>query len=66
MFADDTRFPPLSAAACAGCRCYLVGVDLRRDRDAVPEIDELAALPLELALPERGYRKIVPNRMGAG
>ncbi|HEU4417547.1 MAG TPA: formate dehydrogenase accessory protein FdhE [Planctomycetota bacterium] len=66
VFADDTRFPPLSAAACDGCRCYLVGVDLRRDRDAVPEIDELAALPLELALQERGFRKIVPNLMGAG
>ena len=66
VFADDKRFPPLSAAACDGCGCYLVGVDLRRDRDAVPEIDELAALPLELALQERGFRKIVPNLMGAG
>jgi len=66
VFVDVERFPLLSAAACLACRCYLLGVDLRRDRDAVPEIDELAALPLELELRQRGFRKLVPNLMAAG
>jgi formate dehydrogenase maturation protein FdhE len=30
----------------------------------VPIVDELAALPLDFAAAERGYRKITPNVMG--
>ena len=66
VFADAQRFPHLRADACESCRRYLLSVDLRREPAAVPEVDELAALPLDLCLQERGFAKIVPNLMGSG
>jgi len=39
-------------------------VDTRREPGAVPLVDEIAALPLDLAAAERGYTKIARNVMG--
>jgi formate dehydrogenase maturation protein FdhE len=39
-------------------------VDLSRDPAAIPDVDELAGLPLDLWAQERGYRKIHPNLAG--
>jgi FdhE protein len=57
-------FPHLRMESCASCRRYLIDVDLGRDPMAVPEVDELAALPLDLYAAERGLTKITPNLMG--
>jgi FdhE protein len=65
-FAADAQLPHLRADACTSCRSYLVHVDLRREPAAVPEVDELAALPLDLHVQEQGYGKIVSNLMGIG
>jgi hypothetical protein len=64
VYADAERLPQLRVEGCAACRRYLVGVDARRDPAAVPVVDELAALPLDLFARERGLRKVVPNHMG--
>jgi FdhE protein len=62
---DDTpTFPHLRIDACASCQRYLIDVDLGRDGRAVPEVDELSALPLDLFAVERGLSKITPNLMG--
>jgi Protein involved in formate dehydrogenase formation len=66
IFADAERFPHLRADACETCRRYLITVDLRREPEAVPVVDELVALPLDLAVQERGFSKIVPNLMAIG
>jgi FdhE protein len=60
----DARFPHLRIDGCTTCRHYLINVDLGRDGRAVPEVDELAALPLDLYAKERGLTKIAPNLMG--
>jgi len=57
-------FPHIRVEACASCERYLIDVDLGRDPRAVPEVDELAALPLDLYAAERGLVKITPNVMG--
>jgi len=57
-------FPHLRVEGCESCRRYLIDVDLGRDPRAVPEVDELAALPLDLYAAERGLSKITPNLMG--
>lgn len=54
----------LRAESCSGCRRYLIDVDLGREPRAVPEVDELVALPLDLYAAERGLSKITPNVMG--
>jgi FdhE protein len=66
IFADAARFPHLRADACETCRRYLISIDLRKDPHAVPVVDELIALPLDLYVKERGYTKIVPNLMAIG
>jgi len=62
--ADAAMFPHLRVDACATCERYLIDVDLGRDTRAVPEVDELAALPLDLYATEHGLSKITPNLMG--
>jgi len=66
IFADAERFPHLRADACETCRRYVITVDLRKDPAAVPIVDELAALPLDLYARERGFAKITPNLMAIG
>ncbi|HKD00657.1 MAG TPA: formate dehydrogenase accessory protein FdhE [Methylomirabilota bacterium] len=66
IFADAERFPHLRADACETCRRYLITIDLRREPHAVPVVDELSALPLDLYAKERGFSKIVPNLMAIG
>jgi FdhE protein len=56
--------PHLRVEACQTCHHYLIDVDLGLDARAVPEVDELAALPLDLFATERGLTKIAPNLMG--
>ena len=64
VYSESERFPHLRIDACETCRRYLLAVDLRRDAAAVPVVDELAALPLDLYAGERGLTKVVPNLMG--
>jgi FdhE protein len=66
IFADAEQFPHLRADACETCRRYLITVDLRKDPEAVPIVDELVALPLDLYAQERGFAKILPNLMAIG
>jgi hypothetical protein len=57
-------FPHLRIESCQSCERYLIDVDLSHDARAVPEVDELAALPLDLHAAELGLRKVTPNLMG--
>ncbi|MFB4277491.1 formate dehydrogenase accessory protein FdhE [Nonomuraea sp. MTCD27] len=61
---DRSVFPHLRAESCQTCRSYLIDVDLGRDPRAVPRVDELAAVPIDLHLTGQGYTKITPNLMG--
>lgn len=61
---EETVFPHLRIAGCESCRSYLIEVDLGRDGRAVSEIDELAAIPLDLYAADQGLTKVTPNLMG--
>ncbi len=60
----ELRFPHIRIEACDTCSRYLLTVDLARDPTAVPVVDEMAAIPLDLYATERGLVKVVPNLMG--
>ncbi len=64
VYAEAEQFPHVRIDACETCRRYLLTVDLKMDAEAVPVVDELAALPLDLYAGERGLRKVTPNLMG--
>ncbi len=59
-----SQFEHVRVETCETCRAYIQTVDLTKDGLAVPEVDELAAIPLTLWAEERGYAKISPNSLG--
>ncbi|HLZ95106.1 MAG TPA: formate dehydrogenase accessory protein FdhE [Candidatus Dormibacteraeota bacterium] len=60
----DAVFPHIRIEACDTCRRYLLNVDTAGDPAAVPLVDELAAIPLDLVARDRGFTKITPNLVG--
>ena len=60
----ESVFPNLRIAGCESCRSYLIEADLGRDGGAVPEVDELAAVPLDLYAADQGLTKVTSNLMG--
>jgi formate dehydrogenase maturation protein FdhE len=56
--------PHLRIAGCSTCSRYLIEVDMARDARAIPEVDELVALPLDLYAADQGLTKLTPNLMG--
>lgn len=57
-------FPHIRIEACDTCRAYLLSIDMAADPAAVPVVDEMAAVPLDLFARERGYAKVTTNLMG--
>ncbi len=56
--------PHVRVDECAACKAYLKSVDLRKDGRAVPLVDDLATVELDVWCGERGLRKIQPNLLG--
>jgi FdhE protein len=49
---------------CDSCHYYLKTVDLTKYGHAVPAVDELATIPLDLWAVEHGYTKLQTNLLG--
>jgi FdhE protein len=58
------QFRHVRIEACDSCKHYIKTVDLTRNGHAVPVVDELATIPLNLWAQEHGYTKIHTNLMG--
>jgi FdhE protein len=58
------QFPHIRVETCDTCRFYLRSIDLTKDGNAVPLVDDLAAIPLTLWAHERGYSRLQPNLLG--
>lgn len=58
------KFPHIRVEACDTCRHCIRTVDLTRDGNAVPQTDDLAAIPLALWAEEYGYERIYGNLLG--
>ncbi|MGH9712374.1 MAG: formate dehydrogenase accessory protein FdhE [Candidatus Acidiferrales bacterium] len=50
--------------ACDTCHSYIKTVDLTKDGHAVPVVDELATIPLNLWAADHGYTKLHTNFLG--
>lgn len=57
-------FEYVRVETCESCRTYLKTVDLTKNGLAVPLVDELATIPLDLWAKEHGYVKLEPNLLG--
>ena len=63
-FYSAPGFDHISTQVCESCRTYLHIIDCARDPHAVPEADEIAALPLDIWAIENDYQKLFPNLIG--
>ena len=61
---SSERIPHIQTQVCESCRRYLHIIDLAKDPAAIPLLDEVAALALDVWARESGYRKIHPNLAG--
>jgi formate dehydrogenase accessory protein FdhE len=55
------QFPHVRLDACDRCRRYLKTVDLTKDGLAVPQVDDLASLSLDLWARQQGYVRLRVN-----
>jgi formate dehydrogenase maturation protein FdhE len=60
--AEDT--PHIRVEACDTCKFYLRTIDLTKDGNAVPLVDDLAAIPHTLWAHEQGYSRLQTNLLG--
>lgn len=54
----------LEVRACESCRVYLNVVRRTKAPDAVPDVDEITAMPLDVWAVQNGYEKLVRNLVG--
>jgi len=63
IYTNET-FAHVRIEACDTCHTYVKSIDLTRNGHAVPEVDELAALPLDVWAAEHQYTKLQTNLFG--
>ena len=61
---QTSGFQYLRVEACDNCKYYIKGIDLTVNGLAVPIVDEVAAVALDVWARERGYGKIELNLIG--
>jgi formate dehydrogenase accessory protein FdhE len=58
------QFPHIRVEACESCKVCVRTIDLATNGNAVPLVDDLAAIPLSLWAQEHGYTSLHPNLLG--
>lgn len=58
------EFAHVRVEACDTCHTYIKTVDMTKDGHAVPVVDELATIPLNLWATDKGYTKLHTNLLG--
>ncbi len=58
------EFAYIRVEACDSCQSYIKTIDLTTNGRAIPVVDELASVPLNIWAEEHGYMKIAPNLLG--
>ena len=58
------QFPHIRVESCDTCKHFLRTIDLTKDGNAIPVVDDLTAVPLSLWAEEHGYTRIQGNLLG--
>ena len=61
---QSERHPTVRIETCASCRAYVKSIDLTVDARAIPEVDDLLSLSMDLWAAEQGYARIEPGLAG--
>jgi FdhE protein len=59
-----SQFEYVRVEACDNCKTYIKAIDLTKNGHAVPVVDEVATVPLNIWAEENGYLKIESNLLG--
>jgi formate dehydrogenase formation protein len=62
-FRSETH-PTVRIEACETCRRYVKSIDLTADARAIPEVDDLVSLGMDLWAQEQGYARVAPGLAG--
>jgi FdhE protein len=62
-FSSETH-PIVRIEACETCRCYVKSIDLTRDGRAIPEVDDLLSLSMDLWATSAHFERIEPGLAG--
>ena len=62
-FRSET-YPAVRIEACETCRRYVKSIDLTVDARAIPEVDDLVSLGMDLWAQEQGFARIEPGLAG--
>ena len=60
----DESHPAVRIEACETCRRYVKSIDLTVDARALPEVDDLVSLGLDLWAAREGFTRIEPGLAG--
>jgi FdhE protein len=63
IFQSD-RHPAVRIETCATCRVYVKSIDLTVDARAIPEVDDLLSLSMDLWAVDEGYTRVEPGLAG--
>jgi len=66
VFSATEQFPHARIDACDTCRRYLKTIDATKDGHAVPVVDDLATVALDLWAREQGYTRVRANPLSVG
>jgi formate dehydrogenase maturation protein FdhE len=58
------RHPAVRIEACDACQRYIKSIDLTVDGRAIPEVDDLCSLSMDLWATEQGYERLEPSLAG--
>jgi FdhE protein len=58
------RHPAVRIEACDACQRYIKSIDLTVDGRAIPEVDDLCSLSMDLWASEQGYERLEPSLAG--
>jgi FdhE protein len=58
------RHPAVRIEACDTCQRYIKSIDLTVDGRAIPEVDDLRSLSMDLWATEQGYERLEPSLAG--
>jgi formate dehydrogenase maturation protein FdhE len=61
---QSPSYPAVRIEACESCRRYVKSVDLTLDARAIPEVDDLVSLGMDLWAAARGFARIEPGLAG--
>ncbi|HZU83574.1 MAG TPA: formate dehydrogenase accessory protein FdhE [Polyangiaceae bacterium] len=58
------RHPAVRVEACESCRRYVKSIDLTIDARAIPEVDDLLSVAMDLWAAEQGFMRLEPGLAG--